>query len=483
MLFNSLHFLVFFPVIVLLYFNTPQKYRWILLLTGSYYFYMSWKAEYVILLLISTLINYVAAIQISKSRAASRRRLFLAIGVVSNLLMLIAFKYFNFFSDSFRTVLQQFSIPLQPWTLKVLLPVGISFFTFQTMSYTIDVYRRSIKPQRHLGIFALYVSFFPQLVAGPIERAKNLLPQFFEKHRFEYARAASGLTLMLWGFFKKIVIADGLAMVVNVIYNDASSYTGTLLIIATVFFAFQIYCDFSGYTDIAIGAAQVMGFRLSENFRRPFFSKNISEFWRRWHISLSTWFQDYVFNPLYLWFSKMKLFASLRTEWRHTVVFVVTIILGEALLGLWHGANWTFVLFGIYHGAMISAYYLTRNIWNRMYVAVQLALNFIIILIGFVLFRANTVSDAVYVLTHLHRGITFSTFGLSLDIGIGFIGLFIAIASILLLLLVDLLDEHKGAMRVFAECPKTIRWTVYIVLVLAIVFLGQSSQQFIYFQF
>lgn len=298
---------------------------------------MSWKPEFIILIILSTIIDYFAGLKIYGSKSIKIKRLFLCFSIISNLGLLFAFKYFNFFSDSFRALLQQFSIPMDPITLKVILPVGISFYTFQTMSYTIDVYREKIGAQKHLGIFAVYVSFFPQLVAGPIERATNLLPQFFEKHNFEYKRAADGLKLMLWGFFKKVVVADRLSSIVNIVYNDPTSFTGTPLILATIFFAFQIYCDFSGYSDIAIGAAQIMGFRLMDNFKRPYFSRSISEFWKRWHISLSTWFKDYLYIPL-----GGNRVAIPRWYANLFIVFLVS--------GLWHGANWTFVIWGALHG-------------------------------------------------------------------------------------------------------------------------------------
>ncbi len=302
---------------------------------------MSWKAEYVILIMISTIIDYIAGLQIHNSTAQWRRKLFLCLSIATNLGLLFAFKYFNFFSDSLRVILQQASIQLNPITLKVLLPVGISFYTFQTLSYTIDVYRGKIKPEKHLGIFAVYVSYFPQLVAGPIERAKNLLPQFFEKHFFEYKRVTDGLKLMLWGFFKKLVIADKLALIVNFVYNDPTKFTGFPLIIATVFFAFQIYCDFSGYSDIAIGAATILGFHIPANFNKPYFATSPVDFWRRWHISLSTWLRDYLYIPL----------GGNRKSNSRTYVNLLTVMI---IGGLWHGASWNFLIWGALHGGYLA---------------------------------------------------------------------------------------------------------------------------------
>ena len=259
---------------------------------------MSWKAEYLILIIISTIIDYFAAIQMSKQTVSSKRKLYLLLSLFVNLGLLFGFKYFNFFSDSLCTIFDQFNIFYNVPTFKVLLPVGISFYTFQTLSYTIDVYRKKREPEKHLGIFALYVAFFPQLVAGPIERSTRLLPQLVEKYNFNYDRVTDGLKLMLWGFFKKVVIADRIAVIVNQVYSNPNEAAGIPLLIGTYLFAFQIYCDFSGYSDIAIGAAKVFGIDLMQNFRRPYFAKSIREFWQRWHISLSTWFRDYLYRPL-----------------------------------------------------------------------------------------------------------------------------------------------------------------------------------------
>ncbi|MFC1785350.1 MBOAT family O-acyltransferase, partial [Candidatus Neomarinimicrobiota bacterium] len=291
MLFNSTQFIIFFPVVVFFYFLLPHRFRWMLLLVASYYFYMCWKAEYLLLILGSTIVDYIVAIQMSRQSTKAKKKLYLILSLAVNLGLLFGFKYFNFFSDSFRTIFDQFNVLYNVPTFKVLLPVGISFYTFQTLSYTIDVYRGKREPEKHLGIFALYVAFFPQLVAGPIERSTRLLPQLVKKYNFDYNRVTDGLKLMLWGFFKKVVIADRVAVIVNQVYNNPNDAAGLPLLIGTYLFAFQIYCDFSGYSDIAIGAAKVFGIDLMQNFRRPYFAKSIREFWQRWHISLSTWFR------------------------------------------------------------------------------------------------------------------------------------------------------------------------------------------------
>ena len=280
------------------YFAIPYRFRWIILLGASYYFYISWKPAYVILIIMTTLITYYAGIRMGKISIKSKRKTILILSLFFNLGFLFVFKYYNFFNDSLRVIFQHYNLFYGSPPLNFLLPIGISFYTFKNLSYAIDVYRGDQLPERRLGFFVLYVAFFPQLLAGPIERITRFLPQLYERIDFDYPRVTKGLKLMLWGLFQKMVIADNLAPLVDSVYNDPTHHQGVSLILATFFFAFQIYCDFSGYSDIAIGAAQVMGFTTMENFNRPYFSKSIPEFWRRWHISLSTWFRDYLYIPM-----------------------------------------------------------------------------------------------------------------------------------------------------------------------------------------
>lgn len=329
MTFNSVQFLIFFAVIFLIYFLLPYRFRWLLLLLASCYFYMAFIPAYVLILFAMIVIDYVAGIFIEKS-AGRRRKLFLILSIISNIGILGFFKYFNFLSSNLSAVAHfldwNYSLPL----LSIALPLGLSFHTFQALSYTIEVYRGKQKAERHFGIYALYVMFFPQLVAGPIERPQQLLPQLHENHDFDYKRVTNGLKRMAWGFFKKVVVADHLAIIVNLVYNNPKGFTGPAFIMATVFFAFQLYSDFSAYTDIALGAASVLGIKLVENFQQPFFSKSIAEFWRRWHISLSTWFRDYVYYPLALSFKKT-------TKTKLYLAIMVTFLLS----GLWHGTAGT----------------------------------------------------------------------------------------------------------------------------------------------
>lgn len=337
MIFNSIEFAIFMPVVFLLYYAIPHSKRWLFLLISSYYFYMSFKPELIVLILISTLIDYYASISMVKYE--KYKKYFLSLSICSNLGLLFFFKYFNFFNNAIGDLLKSISIPFTPTVLNIILPVGISFYTFQTLSYTIDVYRGKIAPERHLGYFALYVCFFPQLVAGPIERAEKLLPQFREEHTFNYDNVTYGLKLMAWGFFKKLAVADVVAPYVNIAYTDVYKHAGLALIVATLLFSVQIYCDFSGYSDIARGCSKMLGFELMENFKSPYLATNIQNFWQRWHISLSKWFTDYVYIPL---------------GGKHR--YVLCTLVAFALSGLWHGANYTYVIWGLINGICIIFY-------------------------------------------------------------------------------------------------------------------------------
>jgi D-alanyl-lipoteichoic acid acyltransferase DltB (MBOAT superfamily) len=363
---------------------------------------------------------------------------------------------------------------------RIILPIGISFYTFQTLSYTIDVYRGKKEAERHLGVFALYVAFFPQLVAGPIERSTRLLPQFFRKYYFDYRRVTDGLQLMLWGFFKKLVIADRLAVYVNQVYNNPADYHGVPLILATYFFTFQIYCDFSGYSDIAIGAAQVMGYNLMENFKRPYFSKSITEFWRRWHISLSSWFRDYLYIPLG---------GNRVHKWR----WYYNIIAVFLLSGLWHGANWTFVVWGGLHGFYILFSLWTDNLRNKIssflhtsrFPTIQklfkVFITFHLVVFAWIFFRANSISDAFLILANITR---IDSWQCSISGALNKIELIVAFLSILLLGVIHLIQAHTSVRTYLNGKPIWFRWACYYVIVFFITLFGKfEEQQFIYFQF
>lgn len=485
MLFNSLHFLAFFPIVIIAYFIIPQKFRWILLLAASYYFYMCWKVDYIILILISTLIDYLCSNKMSKIKSKAKRKKWLYLSLVSNLGILFGFKYFNFFSENIQLIFNQYNILYEIPFFNALLPVGISFYTFQTLSYTIDVYNNKTQAQKHLGVFAVYVSFFPQLVAGPIERSNHLLPQFFEKHEFSYSRVKSGLQKMLWGFYKKIVIADNLAILVDGVYNNIDNYSGFALIVATIFFTFQIYCDFSGYSDIAIGSARVMGFELRENFKRPYFSKSIQEFWQRWHITLSSWFKDYLYIPIG---------GNRVIKWKWYYNILITFLLS----GLWHGANWTFIIWGALHGSYLILAIIFKTQKNNISEKIKsfsptlnrlldVSITFTLVAFAWIFFRANNLTDALYVLNNIMPEL-----GEYSNLGTQFRGIGLYLNDVLkcLLLIILLIGfstyERSGNVWIkLQKKSKLVRWVFYYFLIYGLLFLAPHStiNNFIYFQF
>lgn len=479
MLFNSFQFLVFFPIVVALYFAIPNRFRWILLLIASYYFYMCWNYKYIVLIMVSTVVDYCAGILIYRTDKKLPRKLLLLASLFTNLGLLFFFKYFNFFGESINAVFDRFNIFYHVPAYHFLLPVGISFYTFQTLSYTIDIYKRKQEPEYHFGRFALFVSFFPQLVAGPIERSVNLLPQFRREVTFNYERIKNGILLMGWGFFKKIVIADRLSEYVNLVYNNPTDFEGVQNIIATFFFSFQIYCDFSGYSDIAIGAAMVLGYQLMTNFRRPYFSKNIREFWSRWHISLSTWFRDYVY---------ISLGGNRVVKWRWYYNLFITFLVS----GLWHGAEWTFVIWGAIHGFYLVFAIITsklRENINRavgiakipwLYQLLQVLVTFVLAYIAWIFFRANNVSEAFYILKNhfvFSGDQVVNLFANPADFILSFI--FIA-----LLLVIDFLEERYQFFAKLKTLPRYLKWILFIAFVSVIlIFAVWNETDFLYFQF
>ncbi len=440
-----------------------------MLLLSSYVFYMFWKPEYALLIATSTLVDFYLGIQIGSTQHEWKRKLLLSASLVVNLGLLAFFKYSNFTIDSVNSLSTFCGGDYRLKNLDVLLPVGISFYTFQTLSYTIDVYRGTIQPQRDVVVFANYVSFFPQLVAGPIERADRLLPQLSGRLSRDKNFIWSGLRLVAWGFFKKMVVADRLAIYSNTVYEDIETYQGFPLIWATYFFAFQIYCDFSGYTDIAIGTARLMGVDLMKNFRAPYTSTSIQEFWSRWHISLSTWFRDYVYIPL-------GGNRGTKLKWYRNIflTFVVS--------GLWHGAAWTFVIWGAIHGlGLLSERYLMPNKSSRGWSFLRWLFVFHFVVIGWIFFRANSVEEAFYALSHLHK-IDSGVIGIPTITPRSFIECFIAIACVVVS---DLTIRFKILSKIHRYDSSYNLLTVWLTLVvLAIYFFGVfEAQDFIYFQF
>ena len=478
MLFNSAQFLIFFPLVTLLYFLAPQRMRWVLLLGASCVFYMAFIPAYILILVVTILIDYFAAIRIEQSVGASKRR-WLLVSIISTCLVLFAFKYLDFFTANLNGLARFVGWNYGLKTLAIVLPIGLSFHTFQSLSYVVEVYRGQQKAERHFGIYSLYVMFYPQLVAGPIERPQNLLHQFREEHRFEYDRVTSGLKLMAWGLFKKAVIADRLAIYVNSVYAHQSEFSGLACVLATIAFAYQIYCDFSGYSDIAIGAARVMGFTLMTNFNAPYQSASIAEFWRRWHISLSTWFRDYVYIPLG---------GNRGSTGRWCLNLLITFVVS----GLWHGANWTFIIWGAMNGMYLvlgAALCPIRCSLCRLLgldehtagiYGLRVVFTFTLTCFAWVFFRAPSLRDAGHILSRiLHRG----SGRLGVE-GFSTIDVWVVILSVVLLETVQIWKRQGPIQPRLKALPIVIRWPAYYALLFVVLVLGVfQHSQFIYFQF
>lgn len=493
--FNSLSFLIFFPIVTMMYFVIKPKYRYIWLLISSYYFYMCWNPKYAILIATSTIITYLSGIFINKynlikdnKKSIRLKRLVVFISVSSNLVILFLFKYFNFAVNILTTAFNYLDINIVLPRFDFLLPVGISFYTFQALSYTIDVYRGSIKAEKNIWKYALFVSFFPQLVAGPIEKSKDLLYQFNEIHYFDYNRAKDGLILMIWGFFQKVVVSDRLAILVNEVYNNPSEHKGFEIIIATIFFAFQIYCDFSSYSNIAKGAARVMGYRLSKNFDSPYFSDSIKMFWRRWHITLGSWFKDYLYIPLG---GNRK--GRIRTYINTMIVFLTS--------GLWHGASINFVIWGGLHGLYQVVGDLTKPINDKLikvfniktdvfsYKFLKIIITFILVNFAWIFFRANSFSDAKILISNMFEFNPWVlTDGTLLSLGLDYKELIVAIVGILIVTAIDLLNDKIDLIKFLLSQNTLFRWIIYFAAIFIVLIFGvygpdYSQQQFIYFQF
>ena len=471
MLFNTIDFVLFLPFVIILYYMIPHKYRWVMLLAASYYFYMSWKVEYVFLIVFSTLIDYISGIQMAKLPDKKSRRPWLILSLLTNLGLLFAFKYFNFVGANVNLLFQKFNIFHEVPLMNVLLPVGISFYTFQTLSYSIDVFYGRQKAEKHLGYFALYVSFFPQLVAGPIERFSRLTPQLKEKHNFSYTNLANGLRLILYGLFIKMVIADNLSGIVDQVYTAPEKFASSDILTALIFYSFQIYSDFYGYSIIAIGSALIMGIRIMDNFKTPYLAKNISEFWQRWHISLSTWFRDYLYFPL-----GGNRVAKQRWILNILAVFVIS--------GFWHGANWTFIIWGALFGFIYLIEYILNKSFSlskeyKAYSFGHLFLafkTFVLVTLIWVFFRSQSFDEAINIFVLLFTPDRVPSAILDIPLST-WIFLIIFIVS-------DILLYNTRFDTWIGKFPMVFRWTMYSILIFSIiVFAGVENFPFIYFQF
>lgn len=489
MLFNSIDFLIFFLIVTIVYFLLPFRARQYWLLAASCYFYMAFIPKYILILAITITVDYFVGRVLEKIQGDKQRRLFLIISIISNIGFLFVFKYFNFFNTNLAALADALGWNYPIENLKIILPIGLSFHTFQSLSYIIEIYKNKQKAEKNFITFALYVMFYPQLVAGPIERPQNMLHQFHEKYDFNLERVADGLKIILWGLFKKVVIADRLALFVNEIYKNPSQYSGLPVVVATFFFCFQIYCDFSGYSDIALGCAKVMGFKLMVNFDKPYLSRSISEFWKRWHISLSTWFKDYVYIPLGgNRVPKLKVYRNL----------FITFLLS----GLWHGANWTFVIWGGLNGLYLIISQVTAPARGRfisilkikengpLHIVIKTGCTFLLTMFAWIFFRAGSFADAITIIGNMFTGWGTGDYMQSLYTvvsnasGLSIVSFLFSFAFIAFLIMVEVIQQKMVIRDILDKKIPYLNWGVYLMAILCIIIFGQFAQiQFIYFQF
>lgn len=483
MLFNSLDFAIFLPIFFILYWyvtNRNLQLQNFLIVVASYIFYGWWDWRFLFLIFFSSITDYIIGKCLQITEKEKYRKTLLWISIVTNIGFLGFFKYYNFFVDSFVTAFSFFGKAISVNSLDIILPVGISFYTFQTLSYTIDVYKRKLEPAKDIISFLAFVSFFPQLVAGPIERATNLLPQFYKKRVFEYDKAVDGMRQMLWGLFKKVVIADNCAEYANAIFNNYTDFSGSTLVLGAIFFTFQIYCDFSGYSDMAIGMSRLFGFDLMKNFAFPYFSRDIAEFWRRWHISLSTWFRDYLYIPL--GGSKGSLLKIVRNTF---IIFLVS--------GFWHGANWTFIIWGFLNALYFLPLLLVkRNRRNLDIVAenrvlptikelLSMLTTFFLTVFAWIFFRAESVSQAF---SYINRIFTKELLKLPIIIGSGKKELLVILLTMIFVIIEWIGRRNEYAIeKLFISNKRWIRWGFYYIILLVIFLMAGKEQEFIYFQF
>lgn len=482
MLFNSIDFAIFLPIVFILYWfaaNKNLKLQNFLIVLASYVFYGWWDWRFLSLILFSTIVDYLIGLGLLKQENQSKRKVLLWTSIIVNLGFLGFFKYYNFFLENFIDAFSFFGTEINANSLNIILPVGISFYTFQTLSYSIDVYKRKLEPTKDFIAFSAFVSFFPQLVAGPIERATHLLPQFYKKRTFDYSKSVDGMRQILWGLFKKIVIADNCAKYANLIFNDSADYSGSTLVLGALFFTFQIYGDFSGYSDIAIGTSRLFGFGLMRNFNFPYFSRDIAEFWRRWHISLSTWFRDYLYIPLGgsrggTWMKVRNTFA----------IFIVS--------GFWHGANWTFIVWGALNAIYFLPLLLTNNNRNNLETVAQgkllpslkefsfMLLTFSLTVFAWIFFRANDIGHAI---SYISEILSPSLFVLPKFSGMGNALITIILVAIFVLIEWQGREGQYAIAHLGSKWKRPLRYAMYYAIVIAIFWFGGEEQQFIYFQF
>ena len=485
MIFNSIDFLIFFGAVFLIYFFIPQKIKWVFLLLASYFFYGYAKIEYLILLIVPTVIIYFISLEISRTQSKKRKKLLLIIGLLAGLAFLLVFKYSNFIGSSLFSLAGIFISNLKYNPIKLILPIGISFYSFKLVSYLIDVYNENAEAERHFGYFALYVSFFPQLLMGPIDRAVNFIPELKKKVTFDIDRIVSGFRLIVWGIFKKMVIADRLAVFVNEVFKDPE-HQGINLILGIYFYAFQIYCDFSGYSDIAIGISRILGFKSMKNFDFPYFSKSMTQFWNKWHISLSTWLRDYLFLPIaYAVMRPIKtprLYKIKAETWGYVMGMFITMFLG----GLWHGASWTFVIWGALHGLYLGIGYTTKKIRKKLVKKIRLnkvpALRYFIsvfftfnlVSFAWIFFRAGSFGEAITYIKYIQLTSTGK--------GTGY--LFFNLILVIVFLILEILYKNREKLSIIQRIPPVVKVAGFALFIcFIIIFAVDTSNEFIYLQF
>lgn len=493
MLFNSLAFAIFMPIVFLIYWALPHRFRWMALLAANCYFYLSWEPRYILVILFTTAVSYFCALLLERAQSAKQKKALLTAGILLTLSLLLIFKYTNFALGSIFDLLRFFAIPVHETTLKLVMPIGISFYTFQMVGYIADVYKGKISAERNLGKYALFVSFFPNILSGPIERAANMLPQFEEEKKFDYDGAVYGLRLILLGFLKKMIFADSMSRYVDVIFNNVTDYTGLSFIVVIILYTFQIYCDFSGYSDIAIGVAKLMGINLMNNFKQPYYAASVKEFWSRWHISLSTWFRDYVYIPLG---------GNRVSKSRKNLNLLLTFLAS----GLWHGANWTFVLWGAIHGVYQIIENTVKDIWRKsrdkkisakidavskaattrgkMQRVAHTILTFCLVAYAWMFFRADSITDAIYITTHMFSDLSWAQ--AMQDTTMSYLSVAKIEAAIVFIMGFDYFSLRHDLLRSMDKLKLPIRWLIYLAITVLVIVLSLHNgvkQEFIYFKF
>jgi alginate O-acetyltransferase complex protein AlgI len=493
MTFTSLLFFGFLPIVISLYFIVPQRYRWFILLISSYYFYILSSALniiYIFILIFATIISFFLAIFINRTENKKKRKIILLTGTIILLGLLFIFKYLGFFKENINFLFSLFDISVNIKVVQLVVPMGMSFYTFQILSYLIDVYNDKVKPEKHFGIYAAGIAFFPKLISGPIERSNKIFPQLYVNHQIEYERIIDGIKLIIWGLFKKVVIADRIAFAVNSVYGHPNDYQGFSIIIATIFLSFQIYADFSGYTDIAIGISKILGIQLTDNFNRPYLSDSIGEFWKRWHITLSFWLRDYIFLPLAYIFSRkiIKLKLNIKPE---VYSYISSILITMFFCGIWHGANWTFIFWGIIQGFYLSIGFLLKKPRKRFYKKINLNKTFhkylkiitcfILVTFSWLFFRANSLSDSILLIKNLFKFNNSISLVNLFDFEANF---YISVVSICFLIAIEIIQTYRQSRNKEFSITKILNVPIILLILLSIFVYGKFEQvDFLYFKF